>query len=60
MHTKCDIYVFITGKYRFPDTPGYDDDNQLLGASMSIIDDKIIVSRNIFKKSKNVFLSHRG
>ena len=55
MHTKCDIYVFITGTYRFPDTPGYEDDNQLLGASMSIIDDNIIVSRNILKKKVKMY-----
>ena len=55
MHAKCDIYVFNTDNYRFPQTPGYEEDNQLLGASMSIIDDKIIVSRNILKKKVKMY-----
>lgn len=29
---------------RWPDLPGFEEDNELLGASMSIFDDTIIVS----------------
>lgn len=41
--------IKATDNYRFPQTPGYEEDNQLLGASMSIIDDKIITCAPLWK-----------